>query len=223
MHVYPVELALPLGYRFDPQKGYVAKCFETLPFVIRTISRKQYRSWTEYNQSMSFLEERVLEECVLSYPAYFGGQPWDWEEIPAGIVDQLVKQVLNMSGWGEAPSPVIQQRVQDYLESEEAKYDLLIMTAFPYKREELEEMDLEDWQALAGMAPIKLAVVGIDPNLILDPKGARKTGPSGSGASPNVQGLPQHGKQVAEEASLNISNGQVLHNQGFNKLGRGFG
>lgn len=123
----------------------------------------------QYPDPVDF-EGHVLRQCVISAPTHFEGRPWDWDECFAGVAVQVLTKIYNLSGLGSEADPEIVRAVEDYLGSTEARFDLVIMTAYNYKLEELMVMDHRDWHMLVGISQMKLEMMEIDTEAILYPE-----------------------------------------------------
>lgn len=227
--VFPVRVPYCVGYGPRPPRGAVGPLLEFYDFEVRAITRAEHRNWSQLYPSQEVLyEEQILRHAVLKHPETFQGEPWDWDRLPFGIPHALCVEIIHLSGFSHTPHPTIIQRAQTYLDSEEFKYDLLILLAHPYKVEELFDLDPVTWQIAVGMAQIKLAAMGIDPEAILNPKAAPAKGRRPAQPHPNfpdIQGFPQGGQRVngversvSQEASLVINNNQIDEMVGLQNL-----
>lgn len=190
MRIQPLQIKVHLYRETSPDGRLRVPVSEVFNFRIRTLNRREFQAWNLDSLTPSDFEEKILQNCVLEYPDLFRGYPWDWNQVYAGVVAQVIDKIINLSGFGAEPDPDVIQKAQDYIQSEEAKYDLIIMTAFNYKLEELMEMDSDIWHRLAGLAQTKIAMLGIDPDVILDPEGFAKKAPHGGNMPPG--GVPPH-------------------------------
>ncbi len=194
MVCHPVQIPYSRGYRALPGEVRLTLQVEWYAFVIRNLTRREFLLWQTECRSQIELEDRLLKETVLEHPAQFRDQPWDWDEVYAGIVQQLIQKILQLSGFGSHPDPDVLSRTEEYLTSEASRYDLIIMTAFNYKLEEVLELDPDHYHKLVGLAQWKLMLSGIDPQIILNPEASRKGGPGTQHApiGPSVPGQPQY-------------------------------
>lgn len=173
MYRYPVQVQLFQGW--DADARHLFPRIETYQFVVRTVTRREFQNWQLAHPVPTDFEDRLLREAVLETPAEFRGRPWDWDTVLAGIAAQVVEQVLSLSGFSQEPHPFIMERVREYTASEEAKFDMLILTATDaYKLEELQDMHPEDYHKLVALAQWKLGLIGLDPDIILDPEAYEK-------------------------------------------------
>jgi hypothetical protein len=187
----PFIAVLPRGVVTHPDGSQTPSYYEEYLFTIRSVNRREYQQWQVACPDISDLEEKIIQEGVISHPESFAGQPWEWGNVLAGLFQQVLDGIIAFSGLGENPDPQITEDVQAYLKSEEAKIDLMIMTAFNYKYEELLEMDARTYQILTGQAYRKLCTMGIDPALFLDPENtSQRKAASPSGPPAHVPGMP---------------------------------
>lgn len=176
MKIIPLRLEVPLGYRVSDDGRCRVPVVDAFDFKLRILNRKEFKEWNTECKTSDALEAKILKLCVIEHPATFRGQPWNWDDVYAGIVASLTDKLLKVSGFGAEPDPEVIRRVQDYLESDESKYDLIIMMAFNYTLDQILEMDSETWHIHTGLAQMKLAALGINPDVILEPQsGGRPT------------------------------------------------
>lgn len=175
MDSYPVVIHIQRGWEVAPNGLTVQPKVEEYRFEVRTLTRREYRRWTGEQLELLQFQDHLLEHAVVRHPATFHGAPWDWDRVYAGVVDQLLDEILWLSGFGpdgRGPHPLITQHAHAYLGDGQSNYDLMILCAFDaYKLEDLFDMHPEDWQKLAGQAQRKLYLLGLDPEAILDPEG----------------------------------------------------
>jgi hypothetical protein len=171
MYRYPITIPVYRGLVGDDEG--IHRRFDYYKFEVRTITRREFRNWRLAYDNPYELEDRILAETVLAHPEAYDGRAWQWDEIPFGIPQRLLEEILSLSGFSEqGVHPLIMERVQDYLANDEAKYDQLIMLATDaYKITDLQDMEPEDYHALVGQAQWKLSLIGFDPDIILDPQG----------------------------------------------------
>jgi hypothetical protein len=174
MYSYPMMVQVYKGYGLLPGTLYLGPLYETFPFLIRGFTRQEYTEWQQRFPRPGDLEDHLLATCVVTQPDQYHNSSWDWNAIPAGIAQQILDKIFSLSGYGDQPDPDITLPVNTYLNSQEAKYDLLIMTAYNYKLEDLLTMDHQHWHQLIGLAQYKLEMMGIDTEMILDPDKAKK-------------------------------------------------
>jgi hypothetical protein len=191
MKIISHRLEVPLGYRVSEDGRCRVPVVDAFDFKLRILNRKEFKDWNTECKTSDELEVKILEHCVLEHPKTFRGQPWDWDEVYAGVVASITDKILKVSGFGSEPDPEVIRKVQDYLESEESKYDLLIMMAFNYTLDEVMEMDSETWHIHTGLAQMKLAALGINPDIILEPQAVTKSPVAGPlPAQDPVRGYP---------------------------------
>lgn len=181
MNRYPIEIGLFRGWQpglrtLDPALPPMpAICpeWERVPFTIRTITRQEFRNWQRSYPDRFDFEDRVLQEAVLEHPRTWNGSVWEWDQLPGGLPEQLVQEVLHYSGFSDrGPHPLVMEETQRYLEGDEAKYDLLIKMAFDtYRLNELMDMETAEYNHLLGLAQWKLHLIGFDTDIVLDPDG----------------------------------------------------
>jgi hypothetical protein len=174
MRTFPLTLTVGKGFIPSPDLTKVIPAGETFFFQIRMVTRGEYRRWVSSLDDPYDLEERILQEAVVERPERYHDQPWDWENVPAGLPPRVVQEILFLSGFEEEKHPGIMAEVEAYLASEEAGYDLMIMTAFKYKLEELSELPADEWYRLIGLATRELAILQLNPEVFLDPEKAAK-------------------------------------------------
>jgi hypothetical protein len=200
---YPFVVELQTSSRIHPQTGRRLRVVDQYPFRVRPLTRAEFtqaRSSSSGSGSLE-LEDYILRAAVLETPADFQNQPWDWDRVYAGIAQQVVEKVLGLSGFGCMPDPLVTAPAETYLAGEESRYDLLILMAFNYRLEELWEMAPELWYRLIGLAEMKLALLGVDPQQILNPTG-KKAAPKASVTLPPsvIRNHPRSDRSEVERA-----------------------
>ena len=212
MDRYPVLIQIHRGWAIAPDQLSLVPVCEEYAFQVRTLTRREHQSWrTQYPRTHQF-QDHLLRECVVSHPETFDGEPWDWDRVWAGVVDQLLTEILLLSGFGEQPHPEIMARAFDYLQSPASNYDLMILCAFDsVSLDDLFDMHPESWQKLAGQAQRKLQLLGFDPLAITDPEAylikLKKLGKKGnlitSGPPVEAMGLAPNARQgTMNEATM---------------------
>ena len=200
---YPITISIGIGRKVAEDKYTRIPDTEDFKFLIRTITRREFQIWkSRYEDQPDELEEILIQEAVTETPSTFKGQDWEWDIVYAGIPSQLAIKILNLSGFGSSePDAGMTQRTEEYVTSDESKYDLIILMAFDLHLEELLDMETEVWHRTLALAYMKLQLLGIDPEAILDPEKAKRKMPTGSMAPPQVQGHPQGGQHTWMEQS----------------------
>lgn len=141
-----------------------------LEFTIRSITRKEYKDWVTLSIGDRFdFEDLVLEKAVLKHPTHFLSETFSWDILYAGIPSQVVEEVLDLSGLSDkGPSQEALDIAAEYLNSEVAKYDQLIILARDcYKVSEIEDLHPDDWHKEVGQSYNKLKLLGINPDEII--------------------------------------------------------
>lgn len=200
MYKYPIDVKVYKGWGLPSGSIYLQQLFHDFQFIVRGITRREYADWTRDFPNQSDLEGKILREAVVDGPKEFMGKPWDWDECFAGVAEQVLEKIYGVSGFGDKPDPAVTEAVEKYLNSEEARFDLVIMAANPsYRLLELMEMDHRDWHMEVGMSQLKLAILaGIDSEEILYPEQAKKK--KGGVAVPK-------GRQLSQEEFSNPGTG----------------
>jgi hypothetical protein len=180
--LFPRLLAVPGRARLVPHA-------EEFTFRIRHVTRREFQDWKLAAPDQAALEDQLLQAAVLAHPATFRGEPWDWERVYAGLPQQVIDRILQVSGFTEVADPDVMARTEEYLNSETSQFDLLIVTALNYKVEEVWDMDPDTYHRVLGLAQRKLQIFGIQA-----PVGG--AGGAGGGAAappsgPPVKGQPQ--------------------------------
>lgn len=207
---YPVTIGIQRGWQIAPDGILVVPLVDEYSFLVRTLSRREFRLWTSQFPHPDDFEDHLIRETVLRHPPEFRGRPWDWNEVFAGIAQRVVQEVLALSGFAEYPHPEIIGRTEAYLASPESHYDLLIMAAFDgYRLHELEDLSSEQFQKLVSQAQRKLYLIGLDPQAILDPEGYAQKLKKQNGANGIRKGvMPQpgmgEGKAVHSEMAMSF-------------------
>lgn len=174
MYKYPLDVKVYKGWGLPPGSIYLSPLYYTYNFIVRGVTRNEYYTWLqEYPNPVDF-EGKVLREAVLEGPETYRDKPWDWDECFAGVAEQVLEKIYRISGFGTQPDEDVTTAVEKYITSEEARFDLVIMTAYNYKLEELMAMDHRLWHMLVGSAQMKLEMMGIDTEAILYPEKAKK-------------------------------------------------
>jgi hypothetical protein len=187
---YPITLRLFSHWATSPGSMTLVPVEEVFNFRVRPINRLEGMQWRSASRDDNEFGDLVLHHAVLEHPESFRGEPWNWDEIYAGLADQVLRRVLDLSGYGDGQSELA-QRVHEYLESEEAKSDLVILTAFDgLDLEKLLTMAPELYYRSLGLAQTKLALLGLDPDAILNPEGYRKKAAKAVGRGSAMQYLP---------------------------------
>lgn len=172
--IYPITIRHQYGYIYVPGDDWITPLREEFEFTIRCITRSEFQCWNS-NLNQSEFENTILSSAVLSHPEMFRGKPWNWDNVYAGVVERLKQEILKVSGFLGEPHPELIGRVDTYLQSREAKFDLIIMMAFPqYKLEDLMNTDNETWHKISGMAQSRFQLEGLDIDAILDPEKFQK-------------------------------------------------
>lgn len=136
--------------------------FKRLPditFIVRPISRRDVVELLEGIQSSSnyqriCYEDILIRRCVLE-PANL-----DVDSLPAGIVQQLAKAILHVSGLLELES--IQDKVKRWMETVDGKLEILAVGFLGYKLSELWDLSMEEWQYVIAAAVQSAALHGVD-------------------------------------------------------------
>lgn len=171
MFKYPIQIRIFQRYGHDPETSKFIAIYDTYSFVVRTLTRREFENLESLDLPMVLLEDRVVEIGCLEHPETFRGEPWDWEKVPAGVVEQLAHRILQLSGFKGDPDPLVLEPATKYLQSEGAKYDLMILTVLPqYKLEDLLDMDVAIWHRIVGHSYSKMLLQGMDPDAILNPE-----------------------------------------------------
>lgn len=185
MYTYPLVLYAGIGVKpSDDLRGYVPEG-ESFEFLIRGITRKELRDWKVLYSNVFDLQDRVLKEAVLSHPEEFHGEPWNWDNVYAGIVESVIQSISSISGFEGEPDPRVISEVEEYLLSEESGYDLMIMTALNYKLSELREMDATEWYTLIGISRRKLTLLDLNADAFIDPEAVSANKPQRGGFMPS--------------------------------------
>ena len=186
MDLYPVTISLPRGWVGNSRT--IVPRFDTYDFTVRPISPRSFQSWrlqyrisawplARANRTPNELEfeDRIVRESVVSHPELYNGQPWDWEQIAFGLHARLVEEILAYSGVLGHLHPTVMAQLNDYFNNERSKTDAVILTATDsYSLEQLDELGPFEYHRLSWMAQEKLKLIGIDPDIILDPQGYEK-------------------------------------------------
>jgi hypothetical protein len=178
MFRYPFRVSIERGCRIDHEKLRVLQVHEGYDFELRSLTRAEFQNLrAKYPDWLDF-QDAILDLCVVTRPDQFQGRPFEWGDFYAGLAAQVFQKILTLSGFtvaGGAMDPDMINPAREYLGSEEAKYDLLIMTAFhQYKLEALQDLDPRIWHELIGMAEAALRIAGIDPDIIINPGNIQK-------------------------------------------------
>lgn len=191
MRTYPLSITVAYGYIPSPDGYSVVPRGETFDFTIRLLTRGEYRRLYQDGLSGFEFEDAILTAGVVGHPETYQGEPWSWEDLPAGLPSRVAAEILQYSGFDEAKSPVVMEEVQAYLESEEAGYDLMIMTAFGnYRRDELDDLPADEWYRLIGLANRKLAILQLDPEVFITGQTKAPQNPIDMQSHMEIQGMP---------------------------------
>lgn len=171
---YPITVTVYKGWGFLPNTIYIAPLYYTFNFEVRGFTRREYGEWQHECSDLVEFEGKLLKECVVVGPTHFDGKLWDWDECFAGVAEQVLEKIYNLSGYGSAPDLEITRPVEAYLNSPEARFDLVIMTAYNYKLSELMDMDQVEYHKILGSSQMKLEMMEIDTEAILYPERAKK-------------------------------------------------
>jgi hypothetical protein len=174
MNTYPLTVRVYKGWGLPSGSHYLTVLYHTFDFEVRGVTRREYNDWHQQFPDPVEFEGKLLRECVMSGPTHFEGNDWDWDLCFAGAAQQVLDKIYNISGFGTAPDPEITYPVETYLNSIEARFDLVIMSAYNYKLEELMDMDQAHYHKLLGLAQMKLEMMQIDTEAILYPERAKK-------------------------------------------------
>lgn len=170
---YPFRVQIENGLRVDHAELKVLRIYETFDFELQSMTRAQFQQMEAQFPNKVDFQNAVLDQYVLKTPALFQGRPFVWDDFYAGLAAQVYQKILTLSGFivpGGTMDMDMIEPARQYLTSEEAKYDLLIMTAFPqYKLEDLLNMDPQYWHRLIGMAEAGCRIRDFDPELITNP------------------------------------------------------
>lgn len=167
--IYPLTIYWPR--KVDIGNGTKDVLHEVLNFRIKTLSIAEYQSVRRENPNAFDLEDSIISSYTVEYPEYFGQSLWSWDEVPAGIQSTLYKKILSLSGLQDDPDPIIVAEVNEYIDSDRFKSDLLIMTAFDsYTLENLESLHIANYLKLLRLAQVKLSRLGFPVDAILNPE-----------------------------------------------------
>lgn len=186
MFQYAFTIELSRGVMVPSGACRLLRIAESFPFSVRSMSRAEFARWRADSSCDMTFQDQVLAECVLAHPDRFQEEPWEWDAVYAGVVQQVFEKIMGLSGFGPAPDPELIGNAEQYLRGEEARYDLLLMTAFNYRLEEILALDSELWHRLVGLAEMKLVWMGFDPNQILNPEAVKKKGGQVGGAAAHL-------------------------------------
>ena len=176
MYRYSFQARVYRGWGVPENSIYLQPIYDTYDFVVRGITRREYETWQVESANLSDLEGRILEEAVLVHPSHFGREKWNWDNVLAGIADQVLNKIYDLSGLGNKLDPEVSNPVEEYLGSIVARYDLVILMGLDqYKLSDLLDMDHREWNMLVGLAQYKLSLLGIDSDEILYPGEKKKT------------------------------------------------
>ena len=101
---------------------------DEIPFYVRPLAREEYRFAVSRSAGDQFALEDIVCEKALLWP-----QNLDMEspETPAGLPSRLAQAILDLSGYTKEAQEKMFQAWQDKVFSQEERWDLLIMLAFP--------------------------------------------------------------------------------------------
>lgn len=178
MFKYPFTVQLERGHQIDHERLKVLRVYESYEFELRSLTRREFEFLRDKHPDMIDFRSAVLDLAVLRTPELFHGQPFAWDAFYAGLAEQVYQKILTLSGFivaGGSMDPDLIEPARRYLGSEEAKYDLLIMTAFKrYGLEDLLDIDPQLWHRLIGLAEAECRVMGLDPDTITNPGNIEK-------------------------------------------------
>ena len=212
---YPIKAYLYRGEKIVNNE--IVKIGLEWDFTIRSVSRKEFMVIDIDSNSREELEDKLLELAVIEHPTTFQGEEWDWDNVYAGVVAQVIEQILSISALdGRENSPQVVERTAKYIDSKEARYDLLIMMAFNTTLDEILQMETEIWSRTVGLAYMKLKALGMDPQQLLeeqseeDIKKAETKRKLASLPMPVVQGHPQGGVHSAGVQDVGVEQEQLM-------------
>jgi len=178
MFRYPFRVSIERGHEIDHKTLKVLRVYESFDFALRSLTRSEFENLRAEIPNKLQFREAVLNLAVLKTPETFHGRPFNWDDFYAGLAEQVYQKILTLSGFilpGGQMDPDLIDPAREYLGSEEARYDLLIMVAFPqYKLEDLLNMDPVNWHKLIGLAESGCRVKEFDPELITNPGNIQK-------------------------------------------------
>jgi hypothetical protein len=187
---YPIDLSVFSHWTSASGSLTLVPVTEQFSFRVRPINRLEGMQWRAASRDDHEFGDLVLQHAVIEHPETFRGEPWEWDGIYAGLADQVLRRVLDLSGYGDGQSE-LGKRVQAYLDGEDARCDLVILTAFDgMDLEKLLTMTPELYYRSLGLAQQKLALLGLDPDAILDPEAFRKKQAKQVGRGGAMQYLP---------------------------------
>src|SRR5438034_3218351 len=149
MYTYSLQVKVYKGWGIPLGSKYLSPQYYTYNFVIRGITRREYEDWQRQYPSLVDLEGKILKEAVISGPTHFRGVEWNWDDCFAGVAEQVLQKIYNLSGLGEVLDVEVSNPVEEYLNSSVARFDLVILMALDqYKLEDLMTIDHREWNML---------------------------------------------------------------------------
>jgi hypothetical protein len=145
-------------------------------------------------------EDSLCSMCVV-YPENI-----DWNNLLAGVANQLANKILEVSGVTEQAISEIRRKSEEWIASTEGKLEALMACILHFTPETIDSMSQEEWQKWATAAQVMSVALynfPIDNFLATNPIGSKK---------PNIRNPSHNIPPQARPANTNSVNAVSNHN-----------